>query len=131
MKYFKKIIRFALPYKRFGVFNIISNIFYALFGTLAFVSLMPMLKVLFGNSEKIVIKPDYEGFLKIGDYFEDSINYFITKNINDHGELNTLMIMICLVIGTFLLKNLFGYLAMFFITFLRNGVLKDLRNTLY
>ena len=31
----------------------------------------------------------------------------------------------------FLLKNLFGYLAMFFITFLRNGVLKDLRNDLY
>ena len=131
MKYFKKIIRFALPYKRFGVFNIISNIFYALFGTLAFVSLMPMLKVLFGNSEKIIMKPQYEGFLSIGDYFEDSINYFITKNINEHGELNTLLFMICLVIGTFLLKNLFGYLAMYFITFLRNGVLKDLRNVLY
>ncbi|MBT5921811.1 MAG: ABC transporter ATP-binding protein, partial [Flavobacteriaceae bacterium] len=36
-----------------------------------------------------------------------------------------------LVIGMFFLKNLFGYLAMYFITFLRNGVLKDLRNALY
>jgi subfamily B ATP-binding cassette protein MsbA len=39
--------------------------------------------------------------------------------------------MIVFVIATFLLKNLFGYLAMYFITFLRNGVLKDLRNELY
>jgi subfamily B ATP-binding cassette protein MsbA len=131
MKYFKKILHFAWPYKKYGVLNIISNIFYALFGTLAFVSLMPMLKVLFGNAEKINLKPEYEGFLKVGDYFEDSINYFITKSINEYGELNTLMLMICLVIGTFLLKNLFGYLAMFFITYLRNGVLRDLRNVLY
>jgi subfamily B ATP-binding cassette protein MsbA len=131
MKYFKKILHFAWPYKKYGVLNIISNIFYALFGTLAFVSLMPMLKVLFGNADKITSKPVYEGFLKVGDYFEDSINYFITNSINEYGELNTLMMMICLVIGTFLLKNLFGYLAMFFITYLRNGVLRDLRNVLY
>jgi subfamily B ATP-binding cassette protein MsbA len=39
--------------------------------------------------------------------------------------------MVGLVIGMFFLKNLFGYLAMYFITFLRNGVLKDLRNALY
>jgi len=38
---------------------------------------------------------------------------------------------IALVIVLFLLKNLFRYLAMYFITFLRNGVLKDLRNALY
>jgi subfamily B ATP-binding cassette protein MsbA len=92
MKYFKKILHFAWPYKKYGVLNIISNIFYALFGTLAFVSLMPMLKVLFGNAEKINLKPEYEGFLKVGDYFEDSINYFITKSINEYGELNTLML---------------------------------------
>ena len=82
MKYFKKILHFAWPYKKYGVLNIISNIFYALFGTLAFVSLMPMLKVLFGNAEKITDKPVYESFLKVGDYFEDSINYFITNRLS-------------------------------------------------
>jgi subfamily B ATP-binding cassette protein MsbA len=131
MKYFKKILHFAWPYKKYGILNIISNFFYALFGTLAFVSLMPMLKVLFGNSEKITVRPEYHGFLKVGDYFEDSINYYITNSINEYGELKTLMLMICLVISTFLLKNIFGYLAMFFITYLRNGVLRDLRNVLY
>ncbi|MAP54973.1 ABC transporter ATP-binding protein [Altibacter sp.] len=131
MKYFKKILRYARPYKGYAWLNIISNVFYALFGTLAFVSLMPMLKVLFDNSKRVSEKPTYEGVLKLGDYFENYMNYFINEKIASDGEMNTLMLMIGLVIATFLLKNLFGYLAMFFITFLRNGVLKDLRNDLY
>ncbi|RMA64657.1 ABC transporter ATP-binding protein [Ulvibacter antarcticus] len=131
MKYLKKILRFAVPYKKFAWLNIISNVFYALFGTLAFVSLMPMLKVLFDNSEKITQEPQWEGVFKIGDYFEKFMNFYINQKIDNIGEMNTLLIMISVVISTFLLKNFFGYLAMYFITFLRNGVLKDLRNEVY
>ncbi|MGB0788712.1 MAG: ABC transporter ATP-binding protein [Marinirhabdus sp.] len=131
MQYLQKIMRFALPYKRYAYLNIIANIFYALFGTLAFVSLMPMLKVLFDNSQRVTSPPVWEGILKIGDYFEKYMNYFINEKIASVGEMNTLLIMIALVIATFLLKNFFGYLAMYFITFLRNGVLKDLRNEVY
>ena len=131
MKYFKKILRYAIPYKGYAWLNIISNVFYALFGTLAFVSLMPMLKVLFDNSEKVTSPPVYEGIGQLGDYFEDSMNYFINQKIEATSEMDALIVMIAIVIGTFLLKNLFGYLAMYFITFLRNGVLKDLRNDLY
>lgn len=131
MKYFKKILKYASPYKGYAWLNIISNVFYALFGTLAFVSLMPMLKVLFDNSQKITEKPTFNGILELGTYFEDSMNFLINQKIESSGEMQTLLFMISIVIATFLLKNLFGYLAMFFITFLRNGVLKDLRNDLY
>ena len=131
MNYFKKILDYARPYKKYAVLNIIANVFYAFFGTLAFVSLMPMLKVLFGNGEKVLVKPTYLGITKIGDYFEQFSNFYITQRIESSGEMGALTIMIVFVIGTFLLKNLFSYLAMYFITFLRNGVLKDLRNDLY
>ena len=47
------------------------------------------------------------------------------------GNDDVLIFMVGFVISSFLLKNLFSYLAMFFITFLRNGVLKDMRNELY
>lgn len=122
---------YATPYKGYGILNIISNIFYALFGTLAFVSLMPMLKVLFKSSEPVQVAPVYHGIADLGDYIENYINYFITQKVNSEGELKALMFMILIIIATFLLKNIFGYLALFFITFLRNGVLKDLRNDLY
>jgi subfamily B ATP-binding cassette protein MsbA len=131
MHYFRKILKYALPYKRFAWLNIISNVFYAFFGSLAFVSLIPMLKVLFDDSKEVATMPEYTGITEIGDYTEQYLNYYINQNTETAGEMNTLLIMIALVISTFLLKNLFGYLAMFFITFLRNGVLKDLRNDLY
>jgi subfamily B ATP-binding cassette protein MsbA len=131
MHYFRKIIRYALPYKGYAWMNIIANIFYAFFGSLAFVSLIPMLKVLFDDSKKVAVKPVYQGISSLSEYTEQYLNYFINQKISEGGQMNALMFMIALVIGTFLLKNLFGYLAMFFITYLRNGVLKDLRNDLY
>ena len=62
MNYFKKILHFAMPYKKYGILNIFFNILYALFGTLAMVSLFPMLSVLFGQTKKVYIEPVWSGF---------------------------------------------------------------------
>lgn len=131
MDYLKKLSRFIIPYKKFGILNIIFNVFYALFSTLAMVSLMPMINVLFGENEKIYTKPTYEGFKKLKTYTEDSLNYFITSTTENEGPQQALLYMIVLIVSLFLLKNIFNYLALYFITFLRNGVLKDLRNEVY
>ena len=131
MNYFKKILVFAKPYKKYAILNIIANIFYALFSTLAMVSLFPMLAVLFGDTEAVTVAPQWEGLTEIKDYAIDYLNFFITQNVSNGDQGDALMLMVSLVISMFFLKNVFGYLAMYFITFLRNGVLKDLRNALY
>lgn len=130
MNYLKQIFRFAIPYKTYAILNIISNVFYAFFATLSMLSLFPMLKVLFGDSKPVYIKPDWEGLGEITAYAESYLNYFVTLKKSE-GSDDVLIFMVGFVIGSFLLKNIFNYLAMFFITFLRNGVLKDLRNNLY
>ena len=130
MNYLKQIFRFAIPYKIYAILNIISNVFYAFFATLSMLSLFPMLKVLFGDSKPVYIKPDWEGLGEITAYAESYLNYFVTLKKSE-GSDDVLIFMVGFVIGSFLLKNIFNYLAMFFITFLRNGVLKDLRNNLY
>lgn len=131
MDYLKKLSIFITPYKRYAILNIISNIFYALFSTLAMVSLMPMINVLFGEGKKITKKPIYENLGSFKDYISDSINYIITNTSEQYGPQRSLLYMIILIISLFLLKNLFNYLGLYFITFLRNGVLKDLRNAIY
>ncbi len=130
-QYFKKIFRFAKPYKKYMYLNIFFNILYALFSALSFITLMPMLEVLFKNENKITEVPQYEGITQAGSYLKDYMGYWISNSMEQNGPLQTLMILITVVIGTFLLKNLFNYWAMFFITFLRNGILKDIRNALY
>lgn len=130
-EYFKKIIYFAKPYKNYAYLNIFFNILYALFSALSFVALIPMLTVLFHTGEKITEKPVYQGITSAKEYLEQYMSYFITMYSDEHGAQNTLMVMAALIISLFLLKNLFNYWAMYFITFLRNGVLKDIRNAMF
>ena len=117
--------------KIYAILNIISNVFYALFSTLAMISLFPMLNVLFNQTEKIYIKPKWNGISDLKDFVTDSLNFYVTERSEHSDPGEVLMLMVGLIITMFLLKNLFNYLAMYFITFLRNGVLKDLRNELY
>ena len=131
MNYFKKILQFAIPYKRFAYLNIFFNILYALFSALSFVALMPMMTVLFKENAKVTQPPVYDGLFSIGDYFENYMSYYISNSTEMNGPMHTLTIMIAVIISMFLLKNLFNYLAMYFITFLRNGVLMDIRNAMY
>ena len=128
--YFNRIFRYTLTYKRFFLLNIFTNIFYALFGTLSMISLFPMLKVLFNQTESLTTEPIWVGIGDIGNYAEAYLNYFVTiKKIE--GNNDVLIFMVSIIIVTFLLKNLFNYLSMFFITFLKNGVIKDFRNEIY
>ncbi len=98
---------------------------------------MPMINVLFGENKKIFIRPQWNGINKIEDigeikpYLEDSLNFFITKTSEEFGAQHALMYMIILIVSIFFFKNIFNYLALYFITFLRNGVLKDIRNDVY
>ena len=130
MGYFTKILKYAIPYKHFALLNVISNTFYALFGTLSMISLFPMLKVLFNQTETLSQAPVWSGIGNIVEYGEGYLNYYVTIKKNE-GSDDVLVFMILIIVITFLLKNLFNYLSLFFITYLRNGVIRDLRNDLY
>ncbi|MND93979.1 putative multidrug export ATP-binding/permease protein [compost metagenome] len=61
----------------------------------------------------------------------DSLSYYLTSITDANGIGYTLSILVAGIITIFLLKNLSDYLAMFFITYLRNGILRDIRNAMY
>ncbi|SDL68049.1 ATP-binding cassette, subfamily B, MsbA [Salinimicrobium catena] len=130
MNYFKKILQFAVPYKRFAVLNIICNVFYALFSTLSFLALIPVIQILFDKTKRVAEAPKWEGWGGAKGYFTGAFNYEVTQRINQ-DEVSALLFVCGVVVVLFFLKNMFGYLAAFFITFLRNGVLRDVRDAIY
>ena len=130
MSPFRKIIQFGIPFKGYALLNILFNSFYALFSALSFVSLIPMLNVLFKTTEKQSAPATYSGILSLQKYLKDTLNYYVSSKLEQDIE-GTLIFVISLVLGLFLLKNISNYLALFFIAYLRNGILKNLRNTLY
>ena len=130
MNYFGKILKFGLPYKKFAFLNVFFNILYALFSALSYVAMIPMMQILFGTTKQTFEPPVYNEMEGIKSYVEGFFNYKITQYMSEDSGM-ALMFVIATIITLFFLKNIFNYLAMFFITFLRNGVLKDLRNALY
>ncbi|MFV8322441.1 ABC transporter ATP-binding protein [Flavobacterium sp. LB3P21] len=128
---FKKIIPFTNPYRSHVVWNVIFNIFYALFSTLSFIALIPMMDVLFGTTEKINEKPVLESIFDIIKFSKEYLYYNITLLTDKNGPEFALLLVIAIVSITFLLKNLFNYLASNHLMHLKNGVLKDLRNSMY
>jgi subfamily B ATP-binding cassette protein MsbA len=131
MENIKKIIPFVLPYKSHIVWNIIYNIFYALFSTLSFLVLIPMMDVLFQKSKKIDTEPVLKSIFDIGSYAKEYLYFEISKLNEANGPQYALLLAVVVIIITFLLKNVFGYLASFHLMHLRNGVLKDMRVQLF
>lgn len=132
MSYLKKVLQFAKPYKRYAILNIISNVFYALFSTLSFLAFIPMLQVLFQVNEPITTKPIWDGdLLSFKDFAEQYANFFLNQRIEEYGQISALITICIVIVILFFIKNMFNYLAMYFIATLRNGMLKDIRDKIY
>jgi subfamily B ATP-binding cassette protein MsbA len=130
MNYFTRVLKYGLDYTYYGVLNIVFNILYAIFSALAFVSFIPMLDVLFKQTKDVYIEPEYSGISNIREYLEDYFNYYISRQLETDIS-STLILVVGIVIFFFLMKNLFNYLALYNITFVKNGLLKNLRGKLY
>jgi subfamily B ATP-binding cassette protein MsbA len=127
----KKIIPFLKPYKANVVWNVIFNILYALFSTLSFIALIPMLDVLFKDAEKVSLKPEFTSIWDVTKFGKEYLYYYITKLTDENGAQYALLLVVSIIIITFLLKNLFNYLALNHLLLVKNGVLKDLRNRMF
>ncbi|AQS93520.1 antibiotic ABC transporter ATP-binding protein [Polaribacter sp. BM10] len=131
MGYFKDILKYEKKYRKFTILNILFNILYAIFNVLSVLAFIPVLGILFSTNKEVVKKPTYQGITKIGDFLKESFYHFISEKIENEGNIKTLVFICLLAISLFFLKNLFRYLASYVITFLRTGVVKDLRDNLY
>lgn len=127
----RKLLRFAKPYKFYGMLNILSNVLYAFFNVLSIIIFIPTLGILFDKQEEVYVKPVYQGSRSLKGYAEDSLNYFLTQKVIDDGPMAALVFICLASIVIFFLKNLFRYLAMYFLAFLRTGMVKDVQDALY
>ena len=94
--------------------------------------LIPVLDVLFKEDEEFKkllenVPQEPLSFSNAADYG----NHFLAEYIVEHGKSEMLFWICILLISMTLLKNLTKYLAMFFLASIRNGVVRDLRNSIY
>ncbi|HEY4786384.1 MAG TPA: ABC transporter ATP-binding protein, partial [Bacteroidales bacterium] len=110
------------------VLNIFFNILTSIFGVISFSMVIPFLDVLFEKNPKIVsLKPFELTIDGVKDYF----NYFLSNLVQTHGKTSALLGVCIFVIIAVFFKTLTWYLANYFLTPLRNGVVRDMRNQIY
>lgn len=131
MNYFKKILRYALPYRSYAFSNVFFNVLYSIFNVLSIIIFIPTLGILFGTQKKVDKAPLYKGIGTLNTYLKDSLNYFLTEKVETEGPLGALAFICIASIVIFFLKNLFRYVAMYVLAYLRTGMVKDIQDALY
>ena len=128
--YFKRVLNYVFSFKKYFLLNILFSVFYALFSAVAFLSLMPMLEVLFNGVNDIKEEPQLELSINLGEFIENWLNFQVSSFAADDNQ-KAILFVVGVVIILFFLKNISNYFALFFSTLIRNGVIKNLKKNIY
>lgn len=122
--------RFGLKYKRNIILNFVFNILTSLMTIFSFAFIIPILQMLFGISEA-----HYDYIEVTSDNLKESLvnnfYYYTDRIITDYGASLALAFLTAVLIFMTLLKVGTSYLTDYYIIPMRNGIVRDLRETLF
>jgi ATP-binding cassette, subfamily B, bacterial MsbA len=123
---FFEILRFLKPYKGHVALNLFYNLLNAIFSVVSFSAIIPFIKMLFETAEKTNNEP-----VKLDNGFLAKLNTFFEDYIISHGVQDALFNFCVAIVILFLVRNLFRYLGQLEMAFMRNVVVRDLRDSIY
>ncbi len=134
MKKLFSVLKYTKNYKGYTALNVLFNVLFAVFSASILALIAPFLDLLFKNNDVDNIAIVFKGqpnFSFTSDYLKDASNYYLAGLILVKGKIGAMTLICILVFVLTFLKNIFRYLAMYFIAPIRNGVVRDLRNKMY
>lgn len=137
MRTYFRILNYIKPYWKHLTASVIFSIFQALLNGASIYLAIPLLDTLFqqagvasADSSSVSQNVPAQSSGSIGGIINDVINYF--KEIIFSGDTSEILLKICiLIVIAFLGKNLFGYLQSYYLAFVEQGMIRDLRNESY
>ncbi len=126
--FFKILKRFIPPYKKQLILNFLFNLLSALFTVFSMALMSPILEILFGMSEDVHNLVPWAANL---DAIKHNLYYYVTTFKLANGPGLTLLFVGLFVIVATMLKVGFAYLGAYEAVFIRNGVVKDMREQIY
>lgn len=138
MNTYLRILKFVKPYWKHLIVSVVCTILYAVLNGLSVYLTIPLLDTLFqgaaGNSAQSQsatvntaksMLPNW--IVRIENEVVNSFNHFVFS-----GDKIEALLRICiLVVAAFFLKNVFGYLQAYFLSYVEQGTMKDLRDKAY
>ncbi len=132
MKKLFSVLKYTKNYKSQTRLNILFNILFAIFSIFSISLSIPFLKLIFDNEStafyRDIVAKGLPAFSYTGSYANSWANFKMSEIIITQGKPQALIIICLVVFIATLFKNLFRYMAMYFLAPIRNGVVMDLRN---
>ena len=128
MNNFFRILRYGAPYRHYAVLNAVFNLLATIFHLASLLLFIPFLRLLLGQVQAVHERPA-ELWTREG--LEGTFNWMLTQLIEANGPMGALLVISLLVVGLFVMKNLFRYLALIFISRFRNRIVRDIRARIY
>ncbi|MBO4978242.1 MAG: ABC transporter ATP-binding protein [Muribaculaceae bacterium] len=128
--FFRILLRFVPPYRRYLALNIIFNILSAFLTLFSFALLIPILEMLFKVRETAyVYMAPGSGSLK--DVAVNNFYYYTQEAIATWGQSATLALLAGTLVVMTALKTGATYASAYFILPMRFGIIRDIRNTMF
>lgn len=128
--FLKLLRRFAMPYKLNIALSLFFNLLTAVLTIFSFSFIIPILQMLFHLSEE---RYDYmtleDGHIK--DVIINNFYYYTGSIIEQHGPSIALGFLAFILVIATMFKTLSAYLSDYFTIPMRNGIVKNVRNSMY
>ena len=130
--FFKIIIRYVGPYKRYLFGSLLFNILSAVLNVFSFVSLIPVLQLLFGiDTTKYEFIPWDTAGMGLKDIVINNLYYYTTELISIFGASTTLLIIGAFLVVATLLKTGCYFASVAIMVPMRTGIVRDIRSSVY
>lgn len=130
MKGFIQIIKLLRKYKGYIAGNVFFNILATLFSLFSLAAVAPFLTILF-NSGSIQLPEPAPQFGYTSEAFLTWIDYQFSSFIVEYGPQQSLVYFCIAIIVIFFFKNVTRYMTLYFISPVRIGVIRDIREAMH
>ena len=130
-KTYMRLLGFARPIKKYAIPYFFYSLFYALFNSLTFLLIMPILKTMFDADYTFVYVEKLPPLAFNQEYLTALFNYTYSHLFNEYNPENVLLMLAVVTIFVSLLSNLFRYLGSWTVENMRTRTLQRMRNEMF
>ncbi len=135
MSIYWRVVRYLKPYSRRLILSILCSIVFSVFSGVSIYLTIPLLETLFHTGAAVPVTPVSSTASSIlPDWLiqmKEGITSTFQQWVFSADPARSLLNICIIIVVAFLLKNLFGYLQSNMMTYVEQGLIRDLRNDLY
>ena len=130
-KIYMRLLGFARPIQKYAIPYFFYSLLYALFNSLTFLLIMPILKTMFDADYTFVYVEKLPPLAFNQEYLTALFNFTYSHLFNEYNPENVLLLLAIVTIFVSLLSNLFRYMGAWTVENMRTRTLQRMRNEMF